>query len=123
MTAVRPRRSPGDRVLSGVSSASTFARKVRCRWRQPWLAPLVLPVDADKPLTIGRAPDCDLVLSHPTISRRHATLRPRTYGWELVDLGSTNGTRVNGWWVRNAQPLHAGDVVSFGALSLAVTSS
>jgi SARP family transcriptional regulator, regulator of embCAB operon len=43
---------------------------------------------------VGRHPDCDVVLSDPKVSRRHAELRPVAGGYDLVDLGSSNGTRV-----------------------------
>jgi hypothetical protein len=116
-------QSVGDGVIRRVSSASEFIRKVRRSWRTPWLAPLRLPADSDRPQTIGRSPECDLVLSDPTVSRRHAQLRPRPQGWELVDLGSTNGTRLNGWRLGMAQSVRPGDVVTFGAVSLAVGPS
>jgi FHA domain len=47
-------------------------------------------------LLVGRHPGCDVVLDHPSVSRRHAQLRFRDGGWILRDLESTNGTRVNG---------------------------
>src|SRR3712207_8041926 len=40
--------------------------------------------------------DCDIVLSDPNVSRHHAEVRPSGDGFEVADLGSTNGTRVNG---------------------------
>jgi len=43
---------------------------------------------------VGRHPACDIVLSDPQVSRRHAELRPVLGGYDLVDLGSSNGTRV-----------------------------
>jgi FHA domain/Domain of unknown function (DUF1707) len=110
-----------ERLLRSVTAASGFARQLRRSWRAPWLEPLALPAATDRSLTIGRAPDCDLVLSHPTVSRRHAQLRPRARGWELVDVGSTNGTRLNGWELGTAHTVRAGDVVTFGELSLAIT--
>jgi pSer/pThr/pTyr-binding forkhead associated (FHA) protein len=64
-------------------------------------------------LSIGRADDCDLVLDEATVSRRHALLRRTPAGWALRDLGSTNGTRVNGWRVDEAE-LHAGDELMLG---------
>src|SRR6185369_6705362 len=45
---------------------------------------------------IGRDPACDLVLTDGLVSSRHALIEDRGDGWALVDLGSTNGTSVNG---------------------------
>ena len=50
----------------------------------------------DKTVLIGRDPACDLVLSDGLVSSRHALIEDRGDGWALVDLGSTNGTSVNG---------------------------
>lgn len=47
-------------------------------------------------LSIGRAPDCDLVIAHPSISRRHAELHGEAEGWRLRDLGSKNGSFADG---------------------------
>jgi pSer/pThr/pTyr-binding forkhead associated (FHA) protein len=47
-------------------------------------------------LTIGREPDNDLVLESHRVSRYHAAVRRRAEGFELVDLGSTNGTWYHG---------------------------
>ena len=41
-------------------------------------------------------------------------------GWEVVDLCSTNGTRINGYQVVGAQPLRPGDIVSFGEFAMTV---
>jgi pSer/pThr/pTyr-binding forkhead associated (FHA) protein len=53
-------------------------------------------------LVIGRDPDCALVVTDPTVSRRHAELRREGDRWVVADLGSSNGTRVNGWRIRRA---------------------
>lgn len=50
----------------------------------------------DQPLRIGRSPDNDLILRDPATSGHHARLEKRGEAWFLVDLGSTNGTLVNG---------------------------
>ena len=55
------------------------------------------------------------MLPDPTISRWHAGLKRGASGWMLDDLGSTNGTRLNGWLVRAWVPVRDGDLVSFGA--------
>ena len=64
-------------------------------------------------LVIGRNPDCDLVVMDPTVSRRHAELRREDGRWILADLGSSNGTRVNGWRVRRAT-IGVGDELMLG---------
>jgi class 3 adenylate cyclase len=74
-------------------------------------------------MTIGRAADqCDLVLVHATVSRRHARLVLAGEALQIEDLGSTNGTAVNGTAVRTgkAATFHAGDKVRLGDIELAV---
>jgi hypothetical protein len=71
----------------------------------------------DRPVTVGRAPDCDLVLADPTVSKHHFELRPRGTDVVLVDLGSTNGTRVNDAGVRD-RILADGDQIRVGATVL-----
>jgi FHA domain-containing protein len=68
----------------------------------------------DQPITIGRAADCELVLADPTISKRHLELRRQGNDVVLIDLGSTNGTRVNGIGVRE-RVLVDGDEIVLGA--------
>jgi hypothetical protein len=76
---------------------------------------LAFPSGGQNRFTIGRDLGCDMVLPDPTISRWHAGLKRGASGWMLDDLGSTNGTRLNGWQVRAWVPVRDGDLVSFGA--------
>jgi len=71
------------------------------------------------PLTIGRATDVELVLADPLASRRHARLSSRGGRLVLVDLGSTNGTRVNGELAREAV-VGPGDRIEIGATRLEI---
>jgi hypothetical protein len=64
-------------------------------------------------ISVGRHPDCNLVLADPNVSRNHAEIRPKGDRFEVVDLGSTNGTRINGVRV-DTQLLQDGDEISFG---------
>ena len=76
-------------------------------------------LNMDKPvITIGRAPGNDLTLPHPSVSGRHAEIRKQQDGRFLVrDVGSTNGTYVNG--VRISQHVAGpGDRVTVGAVTL-----
>ena len=88
---------------------------------------LVLPDNrritlADAPITIGRAADAELRLSDTSVSRRHAEVRRTGDGWTIVDLGSTNGTRVNGVPVTDRR-LQDGDTISVGDASLRFEAS
>jgi len=78
---------------------------------------LCLPHGERSIFWIGRAPDSDIVVDHPTVSRHHAELRREDCGWSLSDLWSTNGTRVNGWRITHRCAVRPGDVVSFGEIS------
>jgi hypothetical protein len=69
----------------------------------------------DRPVTIGRSSECTISLSDQNVSRRHAEVRPGPRGYAVADLGSTNGTTVNGTRIRAEQPLADGDILSFGA--------
>jgi hypothetical protein len=71
----------------------------------------------DRPVTIGRSPGCELVLSDDTVSRRHATLARDGDAIVVTDLGSTNGTHINGRRVTQAQ-LRPGDRLQIGAVRL-----
>ncbi|MCC7491106.1 MAG: DUF3662 domain-containing protein [Fimbriimonadaceae bacterium] len=66
---------------------------------------------------IGREPGCDLVLLADGVSRRHARVEPRADHYVIVDLGSTNGTQVNGARVALHELRH-GSVVSIGTVRL-----
>ena len=74
------------------------------------------PAPRSENLVIGRSPRCNLVLNDPTVSRRHAALRREDEGWRITDLGSTNGTWVNGWRVDRAL-VRDGDELVLGGLA------
>ena len=64
--------------------------------------------------TLGRSKEADCVIDDPNISRRHAELRRSNVGdWQIVDLNSTNGVKVNGRRVANAR-LSPGDEITLG---------
>jgi hypothetical protein len=65
--------------------------------------------------TIGRSRDCDIVIDDANVSRRHAEVRPRSGAWVLTDLGSTNGSRLNGRTIRAPEVIRRGDEIEIGA--------
>jgi Protein of unknown function (DUF3662)/FHA domain len=67
---------------------------------------------------IGRSRDCDIVLADANVSRRHAEILPTEGGWSVGDLGSTNGTAVNGRRIRGAVSLSGGDRIEIGTSEL-----
>jgi hypothetical protein len=116
----RPRRL-GAVVRSAVVSSWRRALAATDRWLRKPPGLLVLPTGAQRSFTIGREPGCDLTLADQSVSRWHASLNRDDDGWLLSDLGSTNGTRLNGWRVRAPMLVSPGDLVSFGAATFVLT--
>lgn len=114
---------PGDAGATAAISVDTAARM----GLEGSGAQLVVMDDAGKPrerisitrspVVIGRLSTNDVVLSDPNVSRRHAELRRDGEDWVVVDLGSTNGTMVNGKLAKE-QKLKDGDKISFGSSEL-----
>ena len=79
--------------------------------------------DREIPITgtrvvIGRRPDQDLVISHPTVSGCHAEILRKGDTLLVRDLGSTNGTRVNEQRIELPTPLHSGDRLCIGSVEM-----
>jgi hypothetical protein len=66
---------------------------------------------------VGRSRECDVTVSDPNVSRRHIELRRGERGWSAVDLGSTNGMKVNGRRIGHAE-LNPGDRITIGVTDL-----
>jgi predicted component of type VI protein secretion system len=64
--------------------------------------------------TIGRSRQCEVVIDDPNVSRQHAEIRPRGGSWVLTDLGSTNGSSLNGRPVIGPEVLKPGDEIELG---------
>lgn len=90
-------------VIEGPDSGKTFALK-------------------DKVIFIGRHGQCELVLSDPEVSRRHMKITPGEKGWRLDDLGSTNGSYLNGQRITQ-QAAVPGDTIQIGQSVLLIHSS
>ena len=76
----------------------------------------VIPLESTQ-VTIGRGLNNDIILEDTRVSRHHAQLRYRARRFWVTDLGSTNGTYVNGEQVEE-QALRDGDMISLGGLEL-----
>jgi hypothetical protein len=118
------RRTLRKRLTDAVASVSDFTTKLQSAWRRPRLPRLALPEDERGRYVVGRGSACDLVLSDLTVSRVHAELRRAEDGvWLLVDLGSLNGTRLNGWRLVGPAKVRSGDEISFGDCGFLLTCS
>jgi len=72
---------------------------------------------SDRATTLGRSSDADIPLGDRLVSRLHASIRLEPTGWTLRDLGSRNGTRLDGAAV-GSSPLHAGALIGIGTFTL-----
>ncbi|WP_067125518.1 DUF1707 and FHA domain-containing protein [Microtetraspora malaysiensis] len=112
------------RITEAVSSVSDLTTRIESAWRRPRLPRLALPADSRVRYLVGRGSACDLVLSDVTVSRMHAELRrAEDDAWLLVDLGSLNGTRLNGWRLVGPAQVRPGDEIAFGDCTFLVSSS
>lgn len=104
-------------LTSAASSLSTMVTRVRAAWQAPQVArlsPVPLPRVPGRRMIIGRERDCDMLLTEISVSRHHAELLFDGAEWSLRDLGSKNGTRVNGMRIQAPHRVRPGDAVSFG---------
>jgi two-component system, cell cycle response regulator len=120
----RARPSNAPKTLAA-SDNPDLKRDVMRKIKAPHLPVLVVltgnelgtRVVVDRSLLIGRAPDADLTLSDQMISWNHARIEDRGDGFALFDLGSTNGTTVNGE-SKAEFLLEPGDRIVFGATAV-----
>jgi predicted component of type VI protein secretion system len=111
-------------ALAGVSGTQVMsADDARAAGLVPRTVTLVTPSGrlrlSKRVTTMGRSRECDLVIPDPNVSRTHAEIRHIGTDWFLVDLGSTNGTELNGQEVKR-QVLGAGDVIGIGTTDITV---
>lgn len=91
---------------------STAVAGPRLVWEREDGSEVDFPLAAEV-LTVGRDEEADIRVDEPLVSRNHARLERRAGGYFVLDLGSTNLTRVNGEVVRE-RALRDGDEVRFG---------
>ncbi|MET9610758.1 DUF1707 and FHA domain-containing protein [Streptomyces sp. NPDC006512] len=116
--------TPWSRRLFGwVGRASAVSVGVRRAWQAERLPRLLLPHPGAGPLRIGRDPGNGLRLSHDTVSRAHAELGMRDGLWVIKDLGSTNGTTVNGTRVSGSAVVRDGDQIGFGQMTFRLSAN
>ncbi|MDX3312100.1 FHA domain-containing protein [Streptomyces sp. NPDC054884] len=111
-------------VFGAVEAVSGFTVRLRRAWQAERLPKLLLPhPGTTHALRIGRDPVNGLRLTHESVSRVHAELVRQGGVWVLRDLGSTNGTTVNGRRVIGAAVVREGDQVAFGRTGFRLSAS
>jgi hypothetical protein len=113
-----------NQALAGVSGTQVISAEDA---REAGLVPetLTLVMGADRArvttrvTTLGRSRDCDIVVPDPNVSRVHAEVRHIGMDYYMVDMGSTNGTEVNGQ-VITRHALADGDVIVMGTTEIRV---
>ena len=107
-----PAAAAGGRLDSTQVVDPTPARQLHLQVRSGGESGTRIPVTGER-LTMGRHSGCDVTLEDTTVSRQHAALVKRNDGWWAVDLGSTNGTSVNGTRAAE-QRVRPGDRIELG---------
>ncbi len=107
------------RAASAPPSAGPASREVRLVVGSGPLVGLAFQL-APPSVVVGRDPEADVSLSEPTVSWKHARLTAHGAAWTIADLGSTNGTRVNGERIEPEReiPIDPGAEVRFGEITL-----
>ena len=90
--------------------------------RRPGANPERIDLHVDTPCGIGRAPENRIVLTDSSVSRQHARLFSREDFWWVEDLGSKNGTKVNGNLIEGPKRLKQGDGLQVGSFQLVFSS-
>jgi FHA domain-containing protein len=119
LTLRRPRRALSAAREQLIASLRRAARVDRTRASGPVTLLALDWAGGRDELLVGRHDACDVVVGHPSVSRKHARLSFRDGHWVLRDLDSTNGSRVNGTRVVRCR-LEPGDRLSLGSAELLV---
>jgi hypothetical protein len=119
--APAPAESSGRTMI--YSTAGRVAEPLEERARQRQQTALLLMggkrlVVGSGGATMGRSRQCDVMVDDPNVSRTHAEVRPRGGSWVLTDLGSTNGSRLNGRRIDGTEVLKPGDEIELGTTLL-----
>ncbi len=92
---------PRLQVISGIDQGQEFKLQERTR--------------------MGRAQDNEIILNDPKVSRHHAVFNLESEGWFITDLGSANGTFINGQLIDEPYRLQSGDRIKVGDVELVYT--
>ncbi len=127
LRAPEPEVEPPRRVRARAEKAAAAPAKAQTRRskRDPAGLAVVEPAESvgtlhalASEMTIGRAPGCTVVVDDTFVSQLHARVFEADGGFHVEDLGSTNGTLVNGEQISGPRPLRGGDRIHVGSVVL-----
>ena len=102
------------RAAAKIAQAPTVPATLTLADAAPADGPRGRVVALDRSLLIGRRADCDVILQDDAVSGHHARITWDSDGWQVEDLGSTNGTYVNARQVSRPTKLKSGDALRIG---------
>lgn len=105
-----------------MSTASTVVSRAEVTVYSPLFSPFRQPLEGDA-ISIGRASDCTIPIKDRYLSRKHAEIVAVPNGWMLKDLGSANGTYLNGTRVERDEILKTGDRIRLGDTEIVFETS
>ena len=108
-------------VLGAVARVARGMAKLRAAWHEPLGDRLALP-RAGAELLLGRSASCDCRVGDPDVSRHHARIRHDGERWLVADLGSLNGTCLNGWRITEETEVRPGDRLSLAGARFRLTA-
>ncbi|MGC9669495.1 FHA domain-containing protein [Planosporangium sp. 12N6] len=113
------RRPPRMRLAAPYARLTTRLARVFARWSAGQSRELALP-PVPGTYVIGRSQDVDLHLDDISVSRHHARMAYLDGAWVIADLGSRNGTWLNGWRLPGPAMVRPGDLLDLGSCRFVV---
>ena len=83
----------------------------------------ILRLQPGQSVFVGRSSECSVVVKDERVSRKHAEIYPHNGGWSVKDLGSRNGTQVNGAEIPEEHPLSDGETINVGGCQMTFTAN
>ena len=118
-------------LLAAVRTGIGLVAGQRTKGRAVWTVTVIqgprelmgVKVSVTGPVVIGRSPGADIVIGDDFVSGKHARISPAGDGAVLEDLGSTNGTVLNGQRISAPANLRTGDAIDIGSVRMKVDRS
>lgn len=106
----------GNRRVNGRGERTAVLRTVKTR-RAAECAMKTYYRIGEEPTITGRGEDCDITVDNLYLSEEHFQIWYEDGVWYIADMGSKNGTQLNGKTLSKVRTLHSGDEISFGGVS------